>query len=77
MNPEIDLEGHRIGPGHPPIVIAEIGINHEGDLGKALQMIEDAKNAGCEICKFQSHVLEDEMIPEAKNVIPGNTDVSI
>ena len=77
MNPEIDLEGRRIGPGHPPIVIAEIGINHEGDLGKALQMIEDAKNAGCEICKFQSHVLEDEMIPEAKNIIPGNTDVSI
>jgi N-acetylneuraminate synthase len=40
-------------------------------------MVDDAKKAGCEVCKFQSHVIEDEMIPEAKNVIPGNTNVSI
>ena len=73
----ISLCGRKIGPDHPPLVIAEIGINHEGDLGKAFQMIEDAKNAGCEVCKFQCHVIDDEMIPEAKNVIPGNTNVSI
>ena len=75
--PSINISGRNIGPDHPPVIIAEIGINHEGDLVKALQMIEDAKSAGCEICKFQCHVIEDEMIPEAKNVIPGNTDVSI
>lgn len=66
-----------VGPNHPPLVIAEIGINHEGEIEKAIKMIMDAAAAGCEVCKFQSHVLEDEMIPEAKNVIPGNTDVSI
>ena len=40
-------------------------------------MIEDARKAGCEVCKFQSHIIDDEMIPEAKNVVPGNTNVSI
>ena len=71
------LSGRHIGSSHPPLVVAEIGINHEGEISKAIKMIDDAKAAGCEVCKFQSHVIEDEMIPEAKNVIPGNTDVSI
>mmetsp|Transcript_5228 Transcript_5228/g.17473 ORF Transcript_5228/g.17473 Transcript_5228/m.17473 type:complete len:352 (-) Transcript_5228:116-1171(-) len=77
MSPSFSISGRHIGPEHPPLVIAEIGINHEGEMSKALQMVEDAKKAGCEVCKFQSHVIEDEMIPEAKNVVPGNTDVSI
>ncbi|MEK7636744.1 MAG: N-acetylneuraminate synthase family protein, partial [Patescibacteria group bacterium] len=44
---------------------------------KAKRMIDDAGVAGCEIVKFQSHVLEDEMAPMARDVIPGNADVSI
>jgi N-acetylneuraminate synthase len=64
-----------IGPGHSPLVIAEIGINHEGNFDKAIQMIDDALAAGCECVKFQSHVIEDEMIPN--NVIPGNAKESI
>ena len=75
--PEIVLNGRKIGANYPPLVIAEIGINHEGEIEKAFRMIEDAKEAGCEVCKFQSHVIADEMIPAAKKVIPGNTDVSI
>ena len=75
--PYICLAGRMVGQDHPPLVIAEIGINHEGELDKAMQMVEDAQRAGCEVCKFQSHVIEDEMIPAAKDVIPGNTDVSI
>lgn len=57
------------------MVIAEIGINHEGDFSKAIQMIDDAVEAGCECVKFQSHVIEDEMIPN--EVIPGNANESI
>jgi N-acetylneuraminate synthase len=56
-------------------VIAEIGINHEGDIKKAFRMVDDAHAAGCECVKFQSHVIEDEMIPN--NVIPGNATESI
>lgn len=77
MKPFIEIDAHRIGRAYPPLVIAEIGINHEGSLEKAVQMVDDAKAAGCECVKFQCHVIEDEMVPEAKKVIPGNADESI
>jgi N-acetylneuraminate synthase len=68
--------GHRrIGPEDPPLVIAEIGINHEGLIAKALRMVDDAHAAGCECVKFQSHVVDDEMIPN--DVVPGNATESI
>ena len=66
-----------IGPGHAPFVIPEIGINHEGDLGKAKRMVDDAAQAGAECVKFQCHVLEDEMVGSARDVIPANADESI
>ncbi len=72
---EISIESRLIGPLHRPFVIAEIGINHEGSMEKAIRMVDDAVAAGCECVKFQSHVIEDEMIPN--DVIPGNADVSI
>ncbi len=64
-----------IGLEHAPFVIAEIGINHEGSIKKAMQMVDDAYLVGCECVKFQSHVIEDEMIPN--EVIPGNAVESI
>jgi N-acetylneuraminate synthase len=66
-----------VGPNRPPLVIAEIGINHNGSFEKAVQMIDDANEVGCECVKFQSHVLSDEMVPVAKEVIPGNSKESI
>jgi N-acetylneuraminate synthase len=71
------IGGRQIGPDQPPFVIAEIGINHEGDIGKARRMIDDAAAAGCECVKFQSHVIEDEYVPAAGKVIPGNAKESI
>lgn len=76
-NTSIQIGDRVIGKDYPPFVIAEIGINHGGDINKAVQMIDDAYSAGCECVKFQCHVIEDEMSPEAKNVIPGNADESI
>lgn len=69
--------GRDIGLDYQPLVIAEIGINHEGDMDKAKMMVDAAVDAGCECIKFQSHVVDDEMSPDAKKVIPGNADVSI
>lgn len=66
-----------VGDEHPPLVIVEIGINHEGCLNTAFELVDSAWKAGAEIIKHQTHVVEDEMSKEAKNVIPGNTDVSI
>lgn len=77
MKPEIEIFGRKIGEEFPPFIIAEIGINHEGDMIKAKRMIDDAASVGCECVKFQCHVLDDEMSSEAKKVIPGNSDLSI
>jgi sialic acid synthase SpsE len=71
------IAGRDIGPDQPPFVIAEIGINHEGDMGKARRMIDDAAQAGCECVKFQSHVIDDEYVPAAGKVVPGNATESI
>lgn len=76
---EIELRAgtRTLGDVAPPLVIAEVGINHEGSMEKAEQMIRDAKAAGAECVKFQSHVIEDEYHPSAKEVIPGNAEESI
>lgn len=77
MNPYIEIAGRRIGPDFPPLVIAEIGINHEGSLQVAKEMVDAAYRAGIEVVKHQTHIVEDEMSGAAKKVIPGNADVSI
>ncbi|MDP3735430.1 MAG: N-acetylneuraminate synthase family protein [bacterium] len=75
--PSLTIGKRVIGADYPPFVIAEIGINHEGDMRKAKRMVSDAAKAGAECVKFQSHVIEDEMTPVAKKVIPGHTKESI
>lgn len=77
MKPEIKVANRKIGENYPPLVIAEIGINHEGSLEKANKMVLDAFNAGAECVKFQSHIIEDEMAPAARKVIPANARDSI
>lgn len=60
-----------------PLIIPEIGINHNGSLEIAKLMVDAAKRAGAKIIKHQTHIVEDEMSQEAKNVIPGNANISI
>lgn len=50
----ITIDSRLVGTGQPPYVIAEVGINHNGDLGAALRMIEVAKDAGADAIKFQT-----------------------
>ena len=77
MNPFIEIAGRKIGPDYPPFVIAEIGINHEGSLQIAKEMVDAAHRAGVEVVKHQTHIVADEMSGAAKKVIPGNSTVSI
>ena len=77
MLPELTIAGRKVGPAHVPLVVAEIGINHEGSLAVARQMVDAAARAGVEVIKHQTHVVEDEMSGAAKKVVPGNADVSI
>ena len=66
-----------IGRDCPPVIIAEIGINHNGSIKIAKEMVDSAFKAGVKIIKHQTHVVEDEMIPIAKKVKPGNSSSSI
>ena len=59
----INISGRIIGGGQPPFIIAEVGINHEGEVEKAIQMIDAAAAAGADCVKFQCHITEAEMIP--------------
>ena len=77
MGNSMTIAGRKIGCDHPPLVIAEIGINHGGDLAVAKHMVRLAAGAGCEMIKHQTHILEDEMTDEAKAIFPPNADVSI
>ena len=77
MNPYIEIEGRKIGKDFDPLVIAEIGINHNGDLQTAFEMVDAAYEAGVEVVKHQTHIVEDEMSSEATKIVPGNSDKSI
>ena len=66
-----------VGYNSPPLVISEIGINHNGNLNLAIALADSAIKAGAEVIKHQTHVVDDEMSKEAKKVIPGNSKSSI
>jgi sialic acid synthase SpsE len=74
---DILLGTRRVGPAHLPLVVAEIGINHEGSLDTARQMVDAAALAGVEVVKHQTHVVDDEMSAAARRVVPGNARESI
>ena len=67
--PEFIIAGRKIGADFPPLVLAEVGINHEGEIGKALELVEAAAGAGAEVVKFQCHITEKEMVPT--DMTPG------
>ncbi len=64
MAREIKLGNRMVGDGHPAYVIAEIGINHNGDLEIAKQMIDAAVHAGVDAVKFQKRTPEVATPPE-------------
>ena len=74
---EVIIGNIKIGENQPPLVIPEIGINHNGSLKVAMEMVDAAARAGARLVKHQTHVVDDEMAPCAKQVKPGNADVSI
>ena len=66
-----------IGNNTDPLVIAEIGINHNGNLDQAIAIADSAIKSGAEILKHQTHIPDEEMSLEAKRAIPGNSNKSI
>ena len=60
----LNIAGRAIGEGYDTLVIAEIGINHGGDLEVAKEMVRAAFSTGCECVKHQTHFVHDEMTDE-------------
>ncbi|MDB3987477.1 N-acetylneuraminate synthase family protein [Candidatus Pelagibacter sp.] len=73
----IKIGTRKIGPNFKPLVIFELGINHNGSLKLAKKIVDHAIKAGAEIIKHQTHISDDEMSLEAKKIIPINANKNI
>ena len=75
--PIIKIGNRTIGEFHKPLIIPELGINHNGSIETAFKIVDAAKRAGAEIVKHQTHIPFDEMSEEAKKIKPGNSNKNI
>lgn len=67
MTKYVSIGSHQVGHGQPVFVTAEIGINHNGDLELAQQLIDAAVAAGCDAVKFQKRTPDLCVPPEQRN----------
>ena len=70
------IKNRIINKNSDPLIIAEIGINHNGNLDHAISIADSAIKSGAEVIKHQTHIPDEEMSIEAK-AIPGNSQKSI
>ena len=73
----IKIGKRKIGLNFRPLVIFELGINHNGSLKLAKKIVDNAIKAGAEVIKHQTHIPEDEMSLEAKKIVPINASKNI
>jgi sialic acid synthase SpsE len=69
MNSTLQIGDKLIGPGNPVYIIAEIGINHNGDVDIAKRLMSVAKNAGCDAVKFQKRTPAICVPDEQKDIL--------
>ena len=65
-----------IGPNEPPLVIAEIGVDHGDNLGVTKNMVDLIASSGGECVKHQTNSIEDEMTYETRSIFPPNINKS-
>ena len=68
MARHVQIENRLVGDGHPTFIVAEIGINHNGDVEHAKRLIDAATLAGCDAVKFQKRTPELCVPPDQKSV---------
>jgi sialic acid synthase len=67
LPPRVKVGNRYIGSGEPVFVIAEIGINHNGDIELAKQLIDSAKKSGADAVKFQKRTTADILTKEGRD----------
>jgi len=65
----VTLNQRKVGPGFPTYIVAEIGLNHNGDMENCKRLIDAAKLSGCDAVKFQKRTPELSVPPEMRNVM--------
>ena len=60
---EFNINGQQVGPDHPTYFIADIAANHDGDLTRAIDLINLAAEAGADAAKFQ-HFKADTIVSD-------------
>src|SRR5271169_1215049 len=55
MEPFIEIDGRRIGPGYSTYVVAEMSANHNQDFDQAVALLHEAKRAGADAIKLQTY----------------------
>lgn len=63
---EIELERRKIGPGHPPFIIAEMSGNHNQSLERALDIVAAAAKAGADALKIQTYTAETMTLNDSR-----------
>ncbi len=66
-----------ISKKNDPLIIAEIGINHNGSLERAINIADHAIKSGAKVIKHQTHIVDDEYSYHAKDIKPGNSNNNI
>ena len=69
MRRKVNIGGRPVGDGYPVYIIAEIGINHNGELNTAKKLIDAAFLAGCDAVKFQKRTPELCVPEEQRDVM--------
>ena len=62
---QVRIAGKTVGEGHPCFIIAEAGVNHNGDVDTALKLVDVAADAGADAVKFQTFDSDQVVAPEA------------
>ena len=62
---QLEIAGRYIGEGHPCFIIAEAGVNHNGDIGMARKLVDVAAEAGADAVKFQTYNSDQIVAPDA------------
>lgn len=74
----VNIADLKVGDGHPCFIIAEIGINHNGSIKLAKNLIDMAVSAGCQAVKFQKRTVDivytEEELSRKRQSIFGDTN---